>query len=104
MAEDAKVWWWLGQDDLQKKIENITLMWFFLRIFFHPELGAWEAFNTTKSVPEAVNFHSLLGEDFKYYFADFVRKGGGRGSPQIRNSLFAKNFVRKGGGGCPPYP
>ena len=42
-----------------------------------------------------------LREDFKYYFADFVRKGGG-GTPQIRNPLFAKIFVRKGGGGVTP--
>ena len=44
----------------------------------------------------------MIREVFKYYFADFVRKGG---TPQIRNSLFAENFVRKGGGGgYPPYP
>ena len=43
-----------------------------------------------------------LREDFKYYFADFVRKGGRGGTPQIRNPLFAENFVRKGGGGVPP--
>ena len=42
-----------------------------------------------------------IRENFKYYFADFVRKGGGGGTPQIRNSLFAENFVRKGGGGTP---
>ena len=41
-------------------------------------------------------------EDIKYYFADFVRKGGEGGTPQIRNSLFAENLVRKGGGGVPP--
>ena len=35
-------------------------------------------------------------EGVKYYFADFVRKGGGGGTPQIRNSLFAEYFVRKG--------
>ena len=40
--------------------------------------------------------------EVKYYFADFVRKGGDGGTPQIRNSLFAENFVRKGGG-YPPY-
>ena len=28
-------------------------------------------------------------EPYKYYFADFVRKGGG-GTPQIRNPLFPK--------------
>ena len=44
-----------------------------------------------------------LRENFKYYFADFVRKGGGRGTPQIRNSLFAENFVRKGGEGGTPH-
>ena len=44
--------------------------------------------------------HRRLREDFKYYFADFVRKRGG-GTPQIRNSFFAENFVRKGGEGTP---
>ena len=38
-----------------------------------------------------------LREDFKYYFADFVRKGGGGGTLQIRNPLFAENNIRKGG-------
>ena len=33
-----------------------------------------------------------LREGVKYYFADFVRKGGGY--PPIGNSLFAENFVR----------
>ena len=42
-----------------------------------------------------------IRENFKNYFADFVRKGGG-GTPQIRNSLFAENFVRKGGEGGTP--
>ena len=41
-----------------------------------------------------------LREPFKYYFADFVRKGGG-GTPQIRNSFFAGKKIRKGGGGTP---
>ena len=39
-------------------------------------------------------------EDFKYYFADFVRKGGG-GTPQIPNPLFAEKKSVKGGGGTP---
>ena len=30
-----------------------------------------------------------------------VRKGGGGGTPLIRNFFFGKNFVRKGGGGTP---
>ena len=38
---------------------------------------------------------NLRGE-VKYYFADFVRKGGG-GTPQIRNSFFAKELSEKGG-------
>ena len=37
---------------------------------------------------------------FKYYFADFVRKGG-EGTPQIRNPLFAEFFSVKGGRGTP---
>jgi len=45
----------------------------------------------------------MLRENFKYYFADFVRKGGEGGTPQIRNSLFAENFVRKGGEGGTPH-
>ena len=32
-----------------------------------------------------------LREEVKYYFADFVRKGGG--IPQIRNPFFAENFI-----------
>ena len=47
------------------------------------------------------NFFNILRGEVKYYFADFVRKGGG-GTPQIRNSLFAESFVRKGGRGVPP--
>ena len=45
-----------------------------------------------------------LREDIKYYFADFVRKGGrgGGGYPQFRNPLFAEIFFRKGWGGVPP--
>ena len=42
-------------------------------------------------------------EVVNYYFADFVRKGGGGGTPQIPNSPFAENFVRKGGGGGTPH-
>ena len=45
---------------------------------------------------------SPIREAFKYYFADFVRKGGGGGTPQIRNPLFAENFFRKGGEGGTP--
>ena len=48
------------------------------------------------------NLTDNFREDIKYYFADFVRKGGG-GSPQIRNHFFAENFVRKGGGGVSPW-
>ena len=42
-----------------------------------------------------------LREPFKYYFADFVRKGG-EGTPQIRNPLFAEKKIRKGGEGGTP--
>ena len=41
--------------------------------------------------------------DIKYYFADFVRKGGGGVTPRICNPLFAENFVRKGGEGGTPH-
>ena len=44
----------------------------------------------------------ILREDFKYYFADFVRKRGGGGTPQIRKSLFAEKKIRKGGEGGTP--
>ena len=47
-------------------------------------------------------FCICLREEVKYYFADFVRKGGGGGTPQIRNSFFAEDFVRKGGRGGTP--
>ena len=43
----------------------------------------------------------LLREPFKYYFADFVRKGRG-GTPQIHNPLFAEKKIRKQGGGGTP--
>ena len=43
-----------------------------------------------------------LREPVKYYFADFVRKGGGGGTPQIRNPLFAEKKIRKGGEGGTP--
>ena len=49
-----------------------------------------------------LTFWNILRGEVKYYFADFVPKGGGRGYPQIRNPLFAENFVREGGGGVPP--
>ena len=43
----------------------------------------------------------MIRGDFKYFFADFVRKGGG-GTPQIRNPSFRwKNSV-KGGSEVPP--
>ena len=46
-------------------------------------------------------FTFYLREPFKFFFADFVRKGGG-GTPQIHNPLFAGKKIRKGGGGNPP--
>ena len=49
-----------------------------------------------------INSTTSLREAVKYYFADFVRKGGGGSTPQIRNPLFAENFVRKGGEGGTP--
>ena len=42
-----------------------------------------------------------IREDVKYYFADFVRKGG-EGYPPNPNLLFRQKFVRKGGGGGTP--
>ena len=32
--------------------------------------------------------YSAFREDIKYYFTDFVRKGGEGGTPQIRNRFF----------------
>ena len=46
-------------------------------------------------------FHTLVRKTVKYFFADFVRKGGG-GTPQIRKSLFAEKKIRKGGEGGTP--
>ena len=47
-----------------------------------------------KPVVQVLALESVhLWGDVKYYFADFVCKGGG-GTPQIRNPLFAENFVR----------
>jgi len=45
---------------------------------------------------------TYIRERVKYYFADFVRKGGGGGYPQIRNPLFAEKKSVKGGRGVPP--
>ena len=42
--------------------------------------------------------NGAIREPFKYYFADFVRKGGGGGTPQIRNSFFAQKKSVKGKG------
>ena len=42
----------------------------------------------------------ILRGAVKYYFVDFVRKGGG-GTSQIRNPLFAKKICN-GGRGVPP--
>ena len=43
----------------------------------------------------------VIRGDFKFYLADFVRKGGG-GTPQIRNPLFAEKIYVKGGRGVHP--
>ena len=40
---------------------------------------------------------------YSLFAENFVRKGGGGGTPQIRNSLFAENFVRKEGEGGTPH-
>ena len=37
----------------------------------------------------------LLREDFKYYFADFVRKRGGGVPPKSVTFFFGENFLRK---------
>ena len=47
-------------------------------------------------------FWRFLREAVKYYFADFVRKGGRGGTSQIRNPLFAEKKIRKRGGGGTP--
>ena len=41
-----------------------------------------------------------LREDFKYYFADFVRKGG---TPPFTDKIFAKKKVTDLGGSPPPF-
>ena len=60
--------------------------------------------STSRSMHLRATQRTLLAlrEPFKYYFADFVRKGGGGGTPQIRNPLFAKEKIRKGGEGGTP--
>ena len=55
----------------------------------------------TKTDQVQRKYINRLREGVKYYFADFVRKGGG-GTPQIRNPLFAEIFSVKGGGGGYP--
>ena len=57
--------------------------------------------NLTSTFNRWIFLTPSLREPFKYYFADFVRKGGG-GTPQIRNPLFAEKKIRKGGRGVPP--
>ena len=52
----------------------------------------------------AWGFGVEVREPFKYYFADFVRKGGEGGTPQIRNFFFAKKISVNGGGGYHPNP
>ena len=42
-----------------------------------------------------------IREDIKYYFANFVRKGGT--PPQFKNKIFAKKKVTDLGGTPPPF-
>ena len=56
----------------------------------------------TVELRKLVKKQMQVREDFKYYFADFVRKRGGGGTPQIRKSLFAEKKIRKGGEGGTP--
>ena len=54
------------------------------------------------ALSETLECTHAIREDFKYYFADFVRRGGG--TLQIRNPLFAGFFrkkIRKGEVGYP---
>ena len=45
----------------------------------------------------------VLREAFKYYFADFVRKGGGGLPPKSVTPFLLRKKIRKGGGrGVPP--
>ena len=46
-------------------------------------------------------YQILIREGVKYYFADFVRKGGG-GPPKSVTPFLVKFFSVKGGGGVPP--
>ena len=43
-------------------------------------------------------------EVVKYYFADFVRKGGKRGPPKSVTAFSPKILSVKGEGGYPPNP
>ena len=48
-------------------------------------------------------YQVALRENFKYYFADFVRKGGGV-PPKSVTPYLPKILSVKGGGSTPPYP
>ena len=66
-------------------------------LFHSPSLPTDPQSSRSLITKTCINFR----EEVKYYFADFVRKrGGGRGTPQIRNCFFAENIARKRGGGC----
>ena len=58
----------------------------FLQVVDFPECSTNIIVSSTR---KKLNFLSSLREAVKYYFADFVRKGGG-GTPKIRNPLFAE--------------
>ena len=46
--------------------------------------------------------HKVIRGDFKYYFAGFVRKGGGEVPPKSVTPFLLKTKSVKGGGGEPP--
>ena len=56
----------------------------------------------TSGVLPVIFFWTTLREDIKYYFADFVRKGGRRGTPRSITPFLPKFFSVKGGRGVPP--
>ena len=79
----------------------ISIVYFFSVLFSTSSLGTWLLQASPVCGPSWI-YPWQPREDFKYYFADFVRKRGGGGTPQIRKSLFAEKKIRKGGEGGTP--
>ena len=64
--------------------------------------GTEEQVQLSMGVNHTFEADDTLRGAVKYYFADFVRKGGRGVPPQIRNPLFAEKKSAKVGKGVPP--